>query len=67
MISTNKHRTHFIPNNRTTTLGHYLTILHFKNRQKVYFQHNFNFLSIQRKGLILISDLIFGAIKNAME
>ena len=54
-----RHSTHFIPNNRTNTSGCYLTILHFKNRQKVYFQHNFIFLPIQRKGLILISNLIF--------
>ena len=60
MISTNKHRTHFIPNNRTKTLGHYLTILHFITRKKVYLQHNFKFLPIQRKGQFLISNLIFG-------
>ena len=31
-----RHNTHFVPNNRTKTLGCYITILHFKNRQKVY-------------------------------
>ena len=54
-----RHSTHFIPNNRTKTSRRYLTILHFINHQKVYFQHNFKFLPIQRKGLILISILIF--------
>ena len=58
-ITISWHSTHFIPNNRTKTLGCYLTILHFINHQKVYFQHNFNFLPIQWKGLILISNLIF--------
>ena len=30
----------------------------------MYFQHNFNFLPIQQKGLILISDLIFELAKT---
>ena len=62
-----RHSTHFIPNNRTEIAGCYLTIFHFINRQKVYFQYNFNFLPIQRKMANFNFQFDFWAIRSTME
>ena len=53
------HSTHFAPNNRTKTSWRYLTILHFINRQKVYFQHNFKSFADSTKRANLISNSVF--------
>ena len=58
--------THHIPNNRTKISERYLTILPFKNRQKVYFQHNFTFLPIHEKANFNFQ-FDSWAFKNTME